>query len=147
MDIAVAFRTHAAELEGKHPIPAADLDAAEAVGTWLLRNLKPRGVRPMKGAPADAIDLRNCVATLVVRDYEQGTMVAHWFLGASYLEVAPPLLSRFVPRKATPVEGPTPPATPPAPVAPPAPAPAAPPAPVVAAPPNGAVTPTSTPHA
>ncbi|HVY49855.1 MAG TPA: hypothetical protein VHB21_28365, partial [Minicystis sp.] len=100
VDLAVAFRKYAERIAGKHPITDADVAASEAAGTWLLRNLGTRGVRAPKGGPADAVDLRNRVATLLMRDYDQARIVAHCFLGPRYAEVVPPLMSRFLPRRA-----------------------------------------------
>ncbi len=115
VDLAVAFREHALAIAGKHPISDADIDASEVVGTWLLRNLKTRGAHTMKGAIAPEIDLRNRIATILTRDYEDATIVAHYFLREAYLDVAPPLRSRLARRAVappTPAPSPTPVAAP-----------------------------------
>ncbi len=136
IDLPAAFRKYADAVHGKHPVSEADLDASAAVGTWLIQNLGTRGARAFKPVTNDIVDRRNRVATLLIRDYEQLSIVAHFFLGDAYVDVVPPLRSRLLGRR-TPVE-PTPAPSPsPTPAPTPAPAPVdgpTPPAPVVSPP-------------
>jgi hypothetical protein len=128
VDLAVAFRQYASAIAGKHPISDADINASEAVGTWLLRNLKVRGAHTMKAAVGPEVELRNRIATILTRDYEDASIIAHYFLREGYLKVAPPIRSRLMRRTSVPTTTPTPAPAPspnptPAPTAAPAPAP------------------------
>jgi hypothetical protein len=132
VDLPAAFRKYASAIRGKHPVTEADLDATAAIGTWLIQHLGTRGARALKPATNDAVDLRNRIATLLVRGYEELSIVAHFFLRDAYLDAAPPLRSRLLGRRASAEPAPAPP---PAPA--PAPAPTtggAQPAPIVSAP-------------
>jgi hypothetical protein len=134
IDLAATFRKYAGTIGGRHPVSEADLDGAAAVGTWLLQNLGTRGARALRPVQNGVVDLRNRVATLLLHDYEDLSIVAHCFLRERYLELVPPLGSRILGRRTQPEPTPAP-----TPVPAPAPAPAPvgatpPPAPVVSPP-------------
>lgn len=93
--IADVFRKHKDAIKGKHAADAGSIDKAASVGSWLLQELRAPGAKaPKAAAPAPAVDTRNRLATLLVERYGKLQAVAHYFEGADYESVAPPLMSR-----------------------------------------------------
>jgi len=94
------FETHASTIDGKHSVTSTEVSEAAQVGTWLLTTLRhtsaPRGkVKPI----SKDTDIRNRLATLLVERHEKLRVVAHYFYGSRYDEVAPPLMSRSLSKK------------------------------------------------
>lgn len=91
------FRKRAKAIAGKHPITAAELDAAEQAASALLMLVKPAGAVRERKLPADAIEhieLRARFWTLLNRRYELLWKVGAWIWGWKVDEHVPALLSR-----------------------------------------------------
>jgi hypothetical protein len=93
-----AFYANAAIIDGKHPVSEAELAACAAAGAWLTLNLGTRGGRRLKRVVRQ-IDLRDRVATLLIRDYDDAGVLARYFLRESYDEAVRPLRSHHQPRR------------------------------------------------
>jgi hypothetical protein len=96
--LSLVFRDHQAEIDGKHGVSAELIARAEAVGSWLLANLRTR-TAPKAGTSSPEIDIRDRMATLLVERYRKLRAVAYYFYYDDYAEHAPPLNSRRVPKK------------------------------------------------
>lgn len=102
VDLAALFVKHAAAVRGKTPITAAQVTEAAAVGTSLLKVLRPGSAKRDRGPGGelkDAIEIRNRFGTLVVARYELARRVAHWFWGDEADRRVPPLQARVSSRR------------------------------------------------
>lgn len=97
VDIASLFRRHAAAVRGKTAVSAAQLREAATLGEELLALLTPMGARP-KGERAEALTkataLRDRLAVVVARRYQEVERAAGWRWGRSLDEHVPSMLSR-----------------------------------------------------
>lgn len=93
------FRKHAQAIFAKHPVSVAQIDEAAEIGAFLVTHLRPANAP--KGAPippTPAVNLRNRLATLLVKRHALLQAVAHYFHPDDWEELAPPLGSRTVKR-------------------------------------------------
>jgi len=95
--LAQLFRKHELKIAGKHALTKEQIDRAAIVGTFLLANLKVRGA-PSNQTDSKAIEIRNRLATLLVKRHERLQAVAHYFYGNAWEEKVPSLHSRSIKR-------------------------------------------------
>ncbi len=109
VSLAALFRRHAASISGKHPLTTAVIDEAAEVGSWLVATLRPSDSpqKPSTG-PTPAVEIRNRLATLLVRAHGRLQVVAHYFHEEDWEERAPALGSRRVKRQSAEGQEPTP---------------------------------------
>ncbi len=102
-DLASLFRRNAAQVRGKTAVTAAQLKEAAALGEELLDALTPTGGRP-RGEKAEALAkltaLRDRMAVVVARRYQEVERVAGWRWGRSLGEHVPSMLSRVRSKRA-----------------------------------------------
>ncbi|MDI1478673.1 hypothetical protein [Polyangium sp. y55x31] len=99
MSLADLFRRHAQAITGKHPVTPAQIDEAAEIGAFLVTHLKPSDApKAAPAAPTLAVDIRNRLATLLVREHARLQAVAHYFHPDDWEELAPPLGARTVKR-------------------------------------------------
>ncbi|TKC95272.1 hypothetical protein [Polyangium fumosum] len=100
ISLADLFRRHAQTITGKHPVTAAQIDEAAEIGAFLVTHLKPADApKAAPAAPTLAVDIRNRLATLLVREHARLQAVAHYFHPDDWEELAPPLGARSVKRQ------------------------------------------------
>lgn len=94
------FRQNEATIAGKHPIEAAQINEAAAVGTWLVANLRTTNALPERsGLPSPEIDIRDRFGTLLVQQFQVLEKVIHYFYGKHWENLLPSLQSRVVKRE------------------------------------------------
>jgi len=94
VDLASLYRKHAAKIAGKHAVTSEEVERAAVVGSHLSAKLKPGHAAPQNVVPTPEVDVRNRMATLLVDRHDLLQRVMHYFNGAVYEELAPPLMSR-----------------------------------------------------
>jgi len=100
ISLADLFRKHAQAIAGKHPVTAAQIDEAAEIGAFLVTHLRPTNApKGAPAAPSPAVDIRNRLATLLVREHARLQAVAHYFHADDWEELAPPLGARSVKRQ------------------------------------------------
>jgi hypothetical protein len=88
------FRKYEKEIAGKHAVDAAEIDETAALGGYLVSVLRAKGAKPFKAATsAQEIDIRNRMATLLVKRYERLRAVAYYFHESDWEQRAPALRS------------------------------------------------------
>jgi len=109
--LAALFTKHADAITGKVPVTASHLQAADAVGSRLLRVLHPSSAkRPTDKELVAASDARDRLWTLFERTWEDHVWRAGaWLFGRDVDQFVPLLMSRVVGRRAAPVVAPVPP--------------------------------------
>lgn len=99
ISLAGLFRRHAQAIAGKHPVTAEQIDEAAAIGAFLVTHLRPANApKAAPAAPTPAVDIRNRLATLLVRQHARLQAIAHYFYPDDWEERAPPLGARIVKR-------------------------------------------------
>ncbi len=97
VDLASLFRGSASKVRGKTAVTAAQIREAAALGEELLEALTPAGGRP-KGEKAEALAkltaLRDRLAVVVARRYQEVERVAGWRWVRSLGDHVPSMLSR-----------------------------------------------------
>ncbi|MDI3289055.1 hypothetical protein [Polyangium sp. 15x6] len=100
ISLADLFRKHAPAIAGKHPVSPAQIDEAAEIGAFLVTHLRPTNApKAAPAAPTPAVDIRNRLATLLVREHALLQAVAHYFHPDDWEELAPPLGARSVKRQ------------------------------------------------
>lgn len=95
VDLVALFRKHASAVRGKTPITADMLKEAADLGTELLLALKPKKAKKdwtPKGALKEAIDVRDRMATLLVRRFDRARRAGIWLWGEADVDDRVPLL-------------------------------------------------------
>ena len=95
--LADLFHKYEPTIAGKHPIDAAQINEAAAVGSWLVANLRTtNAVSERPGSPSPEIDVRDRFGTLLVQQFQVLEQVVHYFYGKNWETLMPSLQSRPV---------------------------------------------------
>lgn len=107
--IVALFREQSAELAGKHPFTAAQLDALATDGNWLVQNLQPSNAPRKPAARNPASVVRDQIWALVRKRYDDLLDAAGAVFGVRHVdEHIPPLRSRIAVALASEPAAPTP---------------------------------------
>lgn len=94
VNLAEFYRTNESLIAGKHAVGAEQIKDAAAVGAFLMQHLRPTNAPGQKSEMLEIVDIRNRMATLLMKRYERLRAVAHYFLGEHWSEHVPALMSR-----------------------------------------------------